>query len=148
MNNNSSQSECFHSRCLNQSAIMILLYELVELATPNQLDHIKASTSKCSFILLEHLGISSHWSIQALVVAIHDEDHVVQPLSPSHRNGRDGLRLIHLTISHKGPNSTLRGVGQAPQVQVAKESSLVDSTSQNTSKHDKVGNEESIHWAS
>lgn len=118
----------FICTCLDQLAIMILLYKLIEFATPNQLDDIKASTTEGSFVLLHHLGVATHGPIQALVVAIHDEDHVVQSLAPGHGNGGDGLGLVHLTIAHKGPNAALGGVGQAPQVQVAKETSLIDST--------------------
>ena len=111
--------------CLDQLSVIVVLDELIKLATPNEFDDIEASTAESSFVLLEYLWISSDRSIQSLVVAVDDEDHVVQSFSACHWNGSDGFGLVHLTIANKGPHSTFGCVSKATEVKVAEEPRLI-----------------------
>mmetsp|Transcript_49061 Transcript_49061/g.110338 ORF Transcript_49061/g.110338 Transcript_49061/m.110338 type:complete len:220 (-) Transcript_49061:1053-1712(-) len=111
---------------LDELAVVVSLDQFVELPTPDELDDVETSAAEGALELLNDLGIPAHGTIQPLVVAVHDEDHVVEPLAARNRDGRDGLRLVHLAITHEGPDTTLGGVREASQVQVAEEACLVN----------------------
>mmetsp|Transcript_111216 Transcript_111216/g.354233 ORF Transcript_111216/g.354233 Transcript_111216/m.354233 type:complete len:941 (-) Transcript_111216:544-3366(-) len=111
---------------LDEPAIRIIVHQLVPLATPDELNAVEASTAEHSLKLLDDLGIPSDRPIQALVVAIHDHDQIVQPLVARPGNGVDGLRLVHLAVADEAPDAARGGVGHATEVQVAEEASLRD----------------------
>mmetsp|Transcript_37037 Transcript_37037/g.117885 ORF Transcript_37037/g.117885 Transcript_37037/m.117885 type:complete len:813 (-) Transcript_37037:807-3245(-) len=111
---------------LDEPAVVVCLDELGELLPPDELDDIEAGAAEGALKLLHDLGVAAHGAVEPLVVAVHDEDHVVQLLAAGDRDGRDGLGLVHLTVAHEGPDAALGGVRQAAQVQVAEEPGLVD----------------------
>jgi hypothetical protein len=112
---------------LDQSAIVIVINELVESFAPNKLDAVEASSSIHALELLDHLGVASHRSIEALVVAVDNHDQVVEALAACHSDTGCQLRLVHLTIPDEAPDSTLRSVCKTAKVKIAEKTRLVDS---------------------
>src|SRR5215469_7992277 len=73
----------FHA--LKQQPRMIACKQRVPIAAPYDLDYIPTCASECAFELIDNLSVPAHWPIQALEVAVHDEDQVVELLTRCHR---------------------------------------------------------------
>mmetsp|Transcript_54040 Transcript_54040/g.116059 ORF Transcript_54040/g.116059 Transcript_54040/m.116059 type:complete len:200 (+) Transcript_54040:1600-2199(+) len=112
---------------LNQGAIFVSLDELVELCAPDDLDDVEACTPIGALVFLHNFRVAAHRTVEPLIIAVDDEDHVVQAFATGHRDGSDALRLVHFAIADEGPHTALGSVSQAPKVQVAKETGLIDS---------------------
>mmetsp|Transcript_50947 Transcript_50947/g.163495 ORF Transcript_50947/g.163495 Transcript_50947/m.163495 type:complete len:320 (-) Transcript_50947:524-1483(-) len=123
---------------LDEPAVVVRLDELVELASPDQLDHIEASAAESSLEFLNDLAVAPDRSVQTLIVAIDDHDHVVQPLAAGHRDRGNALGLVHFSVADEGPHTALGGVPQASEVQVAEEARLVHGA-QRTETHGDSG---------
>mmetsp|Transcript_43067 Transcript_43067/g.119095 ORF Transcript_43067/g.119095 Transcript_43067/m.119095 type:complete len:533 (+) Transcript_43067:1495-3093(+) len=113
---------------LDETAVTVGLDELVELRAPNELYHVEPGSAEHTFELLDDLRITAYGAIEPLVVAIHDENHVVEPLAPCHRNRVDRFGLVHLAIPDEGPDAAVGCVSMATKVQVAEEARLVYSS--------------------
>mmetsp|Transcript_128371 Transcript_128371/g.332851 ORF Transcript_128371/g.332851 Transcript_128371/m.332851 type:complete len:482 (+) Transcript_128371:1099-2544(+) len=109
---------------LDKRAVGVVVDQLIPLTPPNELDDVVAGAAEDALELLDDLRVSPHWAVQALVVAVHDHDQVVQPLVACPGDGIDGLRLVHLAVADEAPNAAGGGVGHAPEVEVAEEASL------------------------
>ena len=81
----------------------------VPIAAPDHLDHVPAVAAESGFQLLDHLAVAAHRAVEALEVAVDDEDEVVELLARGQRERPHGFRLVHFAIAQKGPD--LAGVG-------------------------------------
>ena len=50
-------------------------------AAPDHLDHVPAGAAEIGFQLLDDLAVAAHRAVEALQVAVDDEDQVVEPLA-------------------------------------------------------------------
>ena len=91
---------------------------------------------KRAFELLDNLAVAAYRSIQALQVAVDDEDEVVEALPRGEGDGAHRLRLVHLAVSHEGPDLASLGVEQPAVVQVLHEAGLVDGHDRTESHRD------------
>ena len=81
---------------------------------------------KIAFQLLDDLAVAAHRAVEALQVAVDDEDQVVEPLAARQRDRAEALRLVRLAVAEEGPDLAVRGLGQAAALQVLQEARLVD----------------------
>mmetsp|Transcript_26656 Transcript_26656/g.72376 ORF Transcript_26656/g.72376 Transcript_26656/m.72376 type:complete len:298 (+) Transcript_26656:1696-2589(+) len=109
---------------LDQPPVVVVVNEVIPGVTPYQLDAVEASASEETLELLDHLRVPAHGAVEPLVVAVDDEDEVVQLLVARPRDGIDGLGLVHLTVADEAPDAAAGRVGKTPQVQVAEEPRL------------------------
>mmetsp|Transcript_10161 Transcript_10161/g.24203 ORF Transcript_10161/g.24203 Transcript_10161/m.24203 type:complete len:425 (+) Transcript_10161:1845-3119(+) len=110
---------------LDELPVVVLIDELGHGAPPHQLDHIVPRPAEQALELLDHLGVASHGAVQALVVAVHDEAQVVQPLPATDCDGAYSLGLIHLSVPNKTPHAAVGSVLQPAHVQVPEVTGLV-----------------------
>src|SRR4051812_44613942 len=66
---------------LHEQTVAILGEERVPLAAPDHLDHIPARSAEGGLELLDDLAVASDRTIEALEVAVDDEDQVVELLA-------------------------------------------------------------------
>src|SRR5437763_1978162 len=66
------------------------------------------------------------WLIEALQVAVDDENEVVESLAHRHGECAHRLRLVHLTVAEEGPHLLIRGLHQPAMLQVTREARLED----------------------
>mmetsp|Transcript_4939 Transcript_4939/g.17780 ORF Transcript_4939/g.17780 Transcript_4939/m.17780 type:complete len:427 (-) Transcript_4939:721-2001(-) len=114
----------FHA--LEQDAALVLGEQLVPAAAPQHLDDVPAGAAEHALEFLDDLAVAAHRAVQALQIAIDDEDEVVQALARGQADRAQALGLVHLAVAHEGPDLALRGLGQAAALQVFQEARLVD----------------------
>ena len=113
-------------QALEDRGFVVAGEERVPVRAPQQLDDVPARPGEESFELLHDGAIAAHRSVQALQVAVHDDDQVVQPLAPGERQPRQGLRLVHLAVADEGPDLAARGGGDPAVFEIAHEARLID----------------------
>src|SRR6267378_7937284 len=91
-----------------KQAIAIRLNELIPIAAPNHFDDVPSRATENRFQFLDDLTVSAYRSIEALQVAVDDENQVVEPLARTERNRAERLRLVHFTIAQERPDFAAR----------------------------------------
>src|SRR4030095_6836934 len=66
---------------LEQDSIHVPLEQVVPLASPDDFDYVPTGAAENHLQFLNDLPISTHGSIQALQVAVHYEDQIIEPLA-------------------------------------------------------------------
>src|SRR5450830_1564124 len=115
----------FHHDAL-QNAVLVLGQQLVPARAPDDFHDIPAGAAEFAFQFLDDLAVAAHGAVQALQVAVDDDDEVVQLLARGHADGAQRFRLVHLAVAAEGPHLAAVRVGDAARVQVLQEARLVD----------------------
>jgi hypothetical protein len=76
--------------------------------------------------LLDDLAVAAHRAVEALQVAVDDEDQVVEAFAAAQRNRAERLRLVAFAVAEERPDLAAFGLGEAAALQIFKESRLVD----------------------
>ena len=79
------------AHALDQESVTIVDDEVVPIAAPDHFDHIPARAAENRFQFLNDLAVAAHRPVQALQVAVHDENQVVEPLARGQRDGARGI---------------------------------------------------------
>ena len=95
-----------------QAAVGVGRDQRVPRAAPDHLDDVPARAPEVAFQFLDDLAVAAHRAVEALEVAVDDEDQIVELLAAAERDGAQALRLVHLTVAHEGPDLAVGGVGQ------------------------------------
>ena len=66
---------------VEQHAVLVLGEQLVPLRAPDDLDHVPAGAAEDGLELLDDLAVAAHRAVEALQVAVDDEDQVVELLA-------------------------------------------------------------------
>ncbi len=77
----------FHA--LEQQAGLVALDDIVPDAAPDNLDDVPTRATEKSFQFLDDLAVAAHRPVEALQIAIHDPDDVVEALSRRERDGTE-----------------------------------------------------------
>ena len=67
-----------------------------------------------------------YWAVEALQVAVDDEDQVVEMLAAGQAKGAERLGLVALAVADEAPHPALAGVGELAGEQVAVVAGLVE----------------------
>ena len=62
---------------LQQKSGGIACQQAIPVAAPDHFDHIPAGPAKGSFQLVDDLAVAAHRAVQALEIAVHDENEIV-----------------------------------------------------------------------
>ena len=111
---------------LNQLAGCVLFQETVPVTAPQALDHIPARAAEQAFEFGDHFAIAAHRAIQALQIAVNNEDQIVEFLARGNRNGTGRFRLVHFAIAQKRPYFARGGFNHFAVFEVPHELRLVN----------------------
>ena len=111
---------------LQQNPGRLTRNELVPAGTPQDFDDVPAGATEDRLELLDDLAVATHRSVEALQVAVDDEDQVVEFFPRGERDRSERLGLVSLAVAQERPHLAVGGVGQAAIVQVLEEARLVD----------------------
>ena len=100
--------------------------QAVPVAAPDQLDHLPAGATKELLEFIDDAAVATHRAVQALQVAVHHPDQVVQFLARGQRERAHALGFVHLAITEHAPDLARRAVEQLAVGQVAHEARMVD----------------------
>src|SRR5260221_425244 len=114
----------FHA--LQQEARLVAGDERIPIGAPDHLDHVPAGATEIGLELLDDLAVAAHRAVEALQVAVHHEDEVVEVLARRHADRAERFGLIHLAVAHEGPYLALGRLRVAAILQVVEEACLVD----------------------
>ena len=104
----------------------VLVEQGVPVRAPDHLEHLPSRAVEGAFELLDDLAVAAHRAVEALQVAVDDENEIVELFPRGEGDGAHGLGLVHLAVAHEGPYLAPLGVEQAAVVQVLHEAGLVD----------------------
>jgi hypothetical protein len=111
---------------VEQHAVAVLGQELVPAGAPDDLDHVPAGAPEHGLQLLDDLAVAPHRPVQALEVAVHDPDQVVELLADGQGQRAQRLGFVDLAVADEAPHLGGAGVVDAPVVEVAQEAGVVD----------------------
>src|SRR5262245_32450582 len=89
----------------DQEAIPVILNEAIPIAAPDDLDDVPSRTPENGFELLNNFAVATHRAVEALQVAVDDEDQVVEALTRCERDRTQRLGFVHLAVAEKRPDS-------------------------------------------
>ncbi len=107
-------------------ALAVAREERIPVAAPDQLDHVPARAGEQTLQLLDDRAVAAHRAVQALQVAVDDEDQVVEALARGDRQPGERLGLVHLAVARERPHLAARGGEDAAALEIAHEARLVD----------------------
>src|SRR5258708_32413469 len=79
------------AHALDQQAFGVALKDGIPLAAPENLDDVPARAAKGGLEFLNNLSVPAHRTVEALQVAGHDENHIVEVFARSEREGANGF---------------------------------------------------------
>src|SRR4029079_16135178 len=100
-----------------QNPLLVAREQRVPARTPDDLDYVPARAAETAFEFLDDLAVAAHRSVQALQVAVDDEDQVVQCFTAGHADRAQGFGLVHLAVSQERPHLAALGLGKTPVLQ-------------------------------
>ena len=109
---------------VHEHAVDVAGEEVVPPAAPDHLDHVPARAAEDRLELLDDLAVAAHRPVEALQVAVDDEDQVVELLARRDRQARHRLGLVHLAVADERPHLRLAGVDDLAGHEVAVEPGL------------------------
>ena len=92
---------------LAQEAALVAGEERVPVAAPDQLDDVPARAAELALELLDDLAVAAHRAVEALQVAVDDEDQVVELLARRQADRAERLGLVHLAVAAEHPDLAL-----------------------------------------
>src|SRR5438874_5388930 len=104
---------------VDEHAVGVTRKEVVPLAAPDDLDDVPTRAAEDRLQLLDDLAVAAHGTVEALEVAVHDEDEVVETLPGGDRQTVGALGLVHLAVADEAPHLRLARVGELVIDQVA-----------------------------
>ena len=104
---------------VEQHAVDVTGEQLVPLGTPDDLDDVPARAAEHGLELLDDLAVAAHRPVEALEVAVHDPDQVVELLTRGERDRSERLGLVALAVAEEAPHLGAARVVDAAVVQVA-----------------------------
>jgi hypothetical protein len=111
---------------LDEHAIGVLGEERVPLRPPQDLDDVPADAAEHRLQFLDDLAVAADRAVEALQVAVDDEDQVVELLARRQRDRAERFRLVRFAVAEERPDLLVRRRLEAAILQVAHEARVVD----------------------
>jgi hypothetical protein len=111
---------------LDEKTFGVALEDGIPLTAPQDLDNVPAGAAEGGFQFLNNLAIATNGTIEALKVAVDDEDEVVKFFAGGKSDSAERFGLIGFTVAEEGPNFCVGGGLQTAVFQVAIEACLID----------------------
>ncbi len=109
-----------------QDTLVVRLEQRVPVRAPDHLDHVPARAAEVRLELLDDLPVATHRAVEALEVAVDDEDEVVELLASGERDRAHRLGLVHLAVAHERPDLAVALLDDPAGGEVLHEARLVD----------------------
>jgi len=111
---------------LEQEALAVPREQRVPAVAPDHLDHVPARAAEGALELLDDLAVATHRAVEALQIAVHHEDQVVELLARGESDRAQRLGLVHLAVAHEAPDLAALHLGEAAVLEVSHEARLED----------------------
>ena len=114
------------AHALDEKTFGVALEDGIPLAAPKNLDNVPASAAESGFEFLNDLAIAANRTIEALKIAVDDEDEVVEFFARGQSDGAERFGLVGFAVAEEGPNFCVGGRLQTAIFEVAIEARLID----------------------
>src|ERR1700733_14018212 len=84
-----------------QQPLMVARQQRIPARAPQHLDDVPAGAEERRLELLDDLAVAAYRAIEALQVAVDDEDEIVESFAHRHGERAHRLRLVHLAVTEK-----------------------------------------------
>ena len=98
----------------------------IPILAPEHLDDVPAGAAEGGFQFLDDFAVAAHRTVEALQIAVDDEDQVVEFLAGAQRERAHGFGLVHFAIAEERPDFARRDRDHAAIFEIAHEARLVD----------------------
>ena len=98
---------------VDEHAVDVAGEQLVPAAPPDHLDDVPTRAAERRLELLDDLAVAAHRAVEALQVAVDDEDQVVELLTRRDREPGGRLGLVHLAVADEAPDLRRRSCRRA-----------------------------------
>ena len=92
------------AHALDEQAFGVAVEDGIPLAAPENLDDVPASAAEGGFEFLNDLAVAANRAVEALQVAVDDEDKIVEFFAGGQRDGAEGFGLIGFAVAEEGPD--------------------------------------------
>src|SRR5258708_24687639 len=82
------------AHALDEQAFGVALKDGIPLAAPENLDDVPARAAEGGLEFLNNLSVAAHRTIEALQVAVHDENEIVELFARGERDSAKGFGLV------------------------------------------------------
>ncbi len=114
------------AHALDEKAFGVALDDGIPFRAPEDFDDVPASAAEGGFEFLNNLAIAAHGAIEALKIAVDDEDEVVEFFPGGEGDGAKGFGLIGLAVAKEGPDFGVGNGLEAAIFEIAIEARLID----------------------
>ena len=111
---------------LGEQAVVVGREQRIPVAAPQHLDDVPAGAAEDRFELLDDLAVAADRTVEALQVAVDDEDQVVELLARREADRAERFGLVGLAVAEERPDLGVRRLAQPAILEVAVEARLVD----------------------
>src|ERR1700722_13540046 len=110
-------SECFERlvfsvdafrHALQQQPAVVMTQQGIPLGSPKTFDYIPTGTEVVGFKLVDDPVIPANWTVEALKIAVDDEDQIVQMFAGGNGEGSARFGLILFSIAEERPYFSIR----------------------------------------
>jgi len=109
-----------------EAPFLVAREQRIPVGAPDHLDHVPARAAEVAFQLLDDLAVAAHRAVEALQVAVDDEDQVVELLARGEADRAERLGLVHLAVAAEHPHLAVGGLRQAARLEVLEVARHVD----------------------
>ena len=111
---------------MRRSPLLIAREQRIPARAPDDLDDVPARALIRGFELLNDLAVAAHGPVEALQIAVDDEDQIVEALAHRHRDRAHRLGLVGLAVAEEAPHLAILRRHDAASLEVAHEARLID----------------------
>ncbi len=90
----------FHTA--KQQPSVVASEKFIPVTAPDHLDDVPACATEDTFEFIDDALVTAHRAVQALQVAVDDEDQVIELFAGTQRNRTQRIDLVRLAVSHEG----------------------------------------------
>ena len=114
------------AQALDQQAVGVAFEQGIPVASPENFDAVPAGAAERGFQFLNDFSVAANRAVQALQIAIDDENKIVEIFARSERDRAQSLGLIRLAVSEERPDFCVGDGFEAAIFEIAIEAGLVD----------------------
>src|SRR5208283_4471300 len=114
------------AHAFDEQAFGVALNDGIPFGAPENFDDVPAGATEGGFEFLNNLAIAADGTIEALEIAIDDEDEVVEFFAGGEGDGAEGFGLIGFAVAEESPNFRVSDRLEAAIFEIAIEARLID----------------------
>src|SRR5690606_19889584 len=103
---------------LGEQAVVVLGEQRIPVAAPDHLDDVPARAAEHGLEFLDDLAVAAHRTIEALEVAVDDEDQVVALFARGEADRAERFGLVGLADTEERPDLLVRRLLQAAVLEI------------------------------